>query len=146
MVLSFCHLFWCVFSYICVHTFDVCSYVSFLRHFQDRLLRKKDVLERSFANLNSSFNGRFTFSIYLKMITWISKLLFYFSPPHVIHRNSTFISGILFSIASALFSGFSFQSNPHNVDPFLILGNSRFHNRFYIWIVSYFSQEHRKIA
>ena len=29
------------------------------------------------------------------------------------------------------FSGFSLQSNPHSEDPFLILGNTRFHNRFY---------------
>ena len=28
------------------------------------------------------------------------------------------------------FSEFSFLSNPHSQDPFLILGNTRFHNRF----------------
>ena len=34
------------------------------------------------------------------------------------------------------FLGFSFQSNPHNEDPFLILGNTSFHYRLYIWIVT----------
>ena len=30
------------------------------------------------------------------------------------------------------FSGVSFQSDPRSQDPFLILGNTRFHNQFYI--------------
>ena len=42
------------------------------------------------------------------------------------------------------FSGFSFQSNPHSEDPFLILGKTGFHNRLYIWIIN--SQEHHKRA
>ena len=33
-------------------------------------------------------------------------------------------------------SGFSFISNPHSENVFLILGNTRFHSRFYIWIVA----------
>ena len=50
------------------------------------------------------------------------------------YTNSTFSSWILFSIASALFLEFSSQSNPYSKDLYLILRNTKFHNRFYISI------------
>ena len=88
---------------------------------------------RSSANLKSFLNGRFPFLIYLKTITWILKLLFFFSHTHT-HKFHFQLGDTVFHYLSP-FSGFSFQSNPHSEDPFLMLGNTRFHNRFYVWIV-----------
>ena len=87
-------------------------------------VKEKDVLVRSTANLKLFLSGRFTFFIYLK------NSCFFFSQNK--HTNFAFDSGILFFIASAVVSGFSFQSAPHSKDPILILRNSRFHYRLYI--------------
>ena len=54
------------------------------------------------------------------------------------YTNSTFSSWILFSIASALFLEFSYQSNPHSEDLFLILRNTKVH--------CYFPEKKHKIA
>ena len=61
------------------------------------------------------------------MITVTSKLFFFLTHKYT---NSAFRSWILFSLPQP-FSGFLFQSNPHTEDLFLILRNTRFHNRFY---------------
>ena len=95
---------------------------------------------RSSANLKSFLNGNFTFFIYLKMITWILKLLS-FSVTHT-HKFGFQLRDTPFHCLN-LFSGFSFQSNPHREDPFLILGNTRFHNWFHIWIVTSFKSNTR---
>ena len=71
----------------------------------------------------------------LKMITVISKLLI-FSPSHT--RKHKFCFQLMDTFFHFLnpFSGFSSQSNPHSKNLFLILRNKRFHNRFYMWIVT----------
>ena len=79
---------------------------------------KKDVLVRSSANLKSFSNGRFTFLIYLQLITWISKLLFFFSHTHT---NSVFSSEIPFSIVSVLFQNFLSYQTPIAKTPFWFL-------------------------
>ena len=62
---------------------------------------------------NSFWRGNLHFLYPLKMITVISKLLFFFSHTHT-HKctNSTFSSWILFSIASAIFQNF-FTNQTH---------------------------------
>ena len=76
---------------------------------------------RSSANLKSCLKGRFTFFVYLKMITWISKLFFFFlSPTHNKHKFRFHLKDTFFHCHSP-FSGFSFQSNPHSEDPFWFL-------------------------
>ena len=60
------------------------------------------------------------------MIAVISKLKLFinFSLPTHKYANSTFS---LWTIS---------QSNPHSNYLFLILKNTRFHNRFYMWIIT----------
>ena len=90
---------------------------------------------RSSAILKSLTNRKFTFLIYLKRITIISKLLFFFLSHTQIHKLHYKLMDTLFHCLIP-FSGFSFQSNPHNKGRFLILRNTGFHNQFYIWIVT----------
>ena len=87
-------------------------------------VKENDLLVRSSANLKSFLNGRFTSFIYLRN--------FFFSHAQKLHFRLT---DTFFHCLSP-FSEFSFQSNPNNKDPFLILGNTRFHYRLYIWIVT----------
>ena len=56
------------------------------------------------------------------------------------YTNSAFSSWILFSIALALFQDFTLNQRE---DLFLILRNTRFHNRFYIRIVTSFKSTTR---
>ena len=73
----------------------------------------------------------------LKMITWISKLFFFSHTPS--HKVRFQLRDTFFHCLS-LFSEFFFQSNPHSEDPFLVLGNSRFHKRFFIYGLLFFSR------
>ena len=109
-----------MFHYFCAHTFDV-SFVCFLRHFQGGSLKEKACFGRKFRKFKILFAWEIYIFIYLKMITWISKLLFFLSPPHIIHTNSAFISWLLFSITSALFQDF-LSNQTHRVKiPFWFL-------------------------
>ena len=79
---------------------------------------------------NWCFGKKFCKFEILKMITWISKLFF----------SLRFQFRDTFFHCFSLFSEFFFQSNPHSEDPFLVLGNSRFHKRFFIYGLLFFSR------
>ena len=96
-------------------------------------LKKKVCFSKKFCNLKSFLN-RFRFLIYLKMITVISNLLFLFSHTQI-HKFHFKLMDTIFDCFSH-FSGFSSQSNSHSEDLFLILRNTGFYSRFYIWIVT----------
>ena len=137
-----------MFSYFCAHTFHV-SFVSFLRHFQDGLSKKKNVLVRSSTNLKSFLNGRFTFLMYLKMITWISKLLFFFLPQFNTHKfrfqlRDTFFHCLFFPFPLALFQGF--LSNQIHVATILSDSWKLKVPQLILYMNCYFSQEHHMIA
>ena len=70
------------------------------------------------------------------------KTVIFFSHTHT-HKFHFQLGDTVFHYLSP-FSGFSFQSNPHSEDPFLMLGNTRFHNRFYVWIVTFLKSTTRK--
>ena len=90
---------------------------------------------RSSAILKPFLNRRFKFLIYIKMITVISKLLLFFFSHTQIHRFRFQLMDNFFHCLST-FSGYFSQSNPHSEYLFAMLRNTRFHNRFYIWIVT----------
>ena len=83
-------------------------------------VREEDVLVRSSTDLKSFLNGRFSFLI----------SYFHFSHTHT-HKFRFQLRDIFLHCLSP-FSGFYFQLNPHSENPFLILGNTRFHIQFYI--------------
>ena len=72
----------------------------------------------------------------LKIIIVISKLLTFFLYHTHKNTNSAFSSWILSSIAFALFQDFLPNENHITRTFFLILRNTKFHNLFYIWIVT----------
>ena len=124
------------FFYACLVTFaHVLStsplFVSFTIFRTASKVKGKNVLIRSSKNLRSFLNGRFIFLIYLKII----KLLFFFLSHTHTYKFRFQLRDTFFHCLSPC-SGFSFQSNPHSEDLFLILGNTGFHNRFCIWIVT----------
>ena len=59
------------------------------------------------------------------------KLFIFFSPPHTNTQILLSAHGTFFHCLKP-FSEFSSQSNPHSKYLFLILRNTRFHNRFYM--------------
>ena len=69
------------------------------------------------------------------MFAIISKLLI-FSPSNTQINKFRFQLMDTFFHCLSTFSGFSSHSNPHSKGLFLILRITRFHNRFYIWIVT----------
>ena len=78
----------------------------------------------------------FTFLIRLKDdYSDIKAVNCFFSSHTQIHKFRFQLIDTFFHYLSP-FSGFSSQSNPHNEDLFLILRNTKFHNQFYIWIVT----------
>ena len=67
------------------------------------------------------------------MITVISKLLI---PVSLTHIHFAFISWIHFVPYLSTFTEFSFQSNKHSKNLYLIFRNKSLHNQFYMWIVT----------
>ena len=78
------------------------------------------------------------FSYALKMITVIAKLklFIFFSLPHTEILKFCFQLMDTFFHCLNPFLGFSSQSNTHIKYLFLILRNTRFQTRFYMWIVT----------
>ena len=70
------------------------------------------------------------------------KLFIFFSPPHTNTQILLSAHGTFFYCLKP-FSEFSSQSNPHSKYLFLILRNTRFHNRFYMafFISIFFSMD-----
>ena len=91
---------------------------------------------RSSALLKSYWNWRFTFFICLKSDYSNFKAVNCFSPSHTQTHKFRFQLMDTFFHCLSSFLGFYSQSNPHSVDIFLILRNTSFHNRFYIWTVT----------
>ena len=104
------------------------SFVSFAIFKTVSKVKEKDVLVRSSGNLKSFLNGRFTFLIYL-----LKNCFFFLSYTYT--QVPLLAQGYFFHCLST-FSGFSLQLNPHSKNPFLILGNTKFHNWFYICIIT----------
>ena len=94
------------------------------------------------ANLKSFWMGDLHFLYTLKWLYEFQNCFFFLSPTHNTHKFRCQLRDTFFHCLSPL-SEFSFQSNPHRGDPFLILRNTRFHNRYYIWIVTSFKSTTR---
>ena len=61
-------------------------------------------------------------------------VIFFLSPTHDTHKFHFQLRDTFFHWLSP-FSEFFFETNPYSKDPFLILGNTRFHSRFYVGIL-----------
>ena len=100
-------------------------------------------MDISSAHLKSFLNRRFTFhKSLLKVNTVISKQLIFSLSLSLTHTH-TQIYKSCFQLMDAFFHcvnsfpGCSSWSRPWSENLFLILGNTRLHNRFYIWIVTF---------
>ena len=125
-----------MFSYSCTYTFDV-SFISFTVFRTISEVKEKGRFSWKFCNFKILFElEKISFFVCLKDDYSNFKAdNFFFSPAHANTQILLSAYGYFYRCLKP-FSGFSSQSNPHSKDLFLILRNTRFHNRFYMWIVT----------
>ena len=132
--ISFFHLLGYMFSYSCTYNFDVC-FVSFSIF---RGSSKENYVSfRSSALLKIFLSKIFTFLICLKNYYISFKLVsFFLSHTNTRHKFRFQLMNTIFHCLSPI-SGFSFHSNLHTENLFVILRNTKFHNIFCIWVVNF---------
>ena len=145
------HLHWSLFScqscefFKNIHLKNICKWLLLLKltsayatFFPCIVYFWRYVLVRSFAPLKSFLNRRFKFLICFKNDNSNFKAVI-FSLSHTDTKIRKFhikLMDTFFLHCLSPFSGFSFQSTPRSEDLFLSLRNTRFHNWFYMWILT----------